>query len=106
MDSQQAAAESARRRVRRAAGLLKEATRDLAAAVDGQTSLGTVHVHDASSAESARDLIALGVGRHGAVDVIVIARPTRRAGSTPTTALTGEGEAHGTHQTGHPGTRR
>lgn len=79
MDARQAAAEAARRRVRRAAGLLREASRDLAAATGGDTALGVIRAHDPPSAQSAHDLIALGIARHGAVDVVVVARPTGRA---------------------------
>lgn len=71
-----AAAEVARRRVKRAGGLLREAVRDLAALADGPTAVGVTRVHDQATAEAARELIALGVGRHGAVDVVVLARPT------------------------------
>lgn len=82
MDPTQAAAEAARRKVRRASGLLRDAARDLAAAVDGQTVLGVLHAHDATTIADAEGLIALGVGRYGAVDVIVIARPTGRQSHT------------------------
>lgn len=83
MDSTQAACEAARRRVKRATGLLSEAARDLAAATGGQTTLGVVRVHDTQSAIAAHDLIEIGVGRHGAVDVIVVARPRPRPRTNP-----------------------
>lgn len=86
MDAHAAGAESARRRVRRASGLLREAARDLAALTEGLESLGTQHAHDLESINAARDLISLGVARHGAVDVVVIARPRSRARNTSTTA--------------------
>ncbi len=78
MEPAQAAAQVAVRRLKRASGLLKEATRDLASVGD-TTVAGTHHVHDAASARAALELIEVGVGRYGAVDVVVIARPTGRA---------------------------
>lgn len=93
MHPAQAAAEAANRRIRRATGLLRDASRDLAAALDDDTPpLGVLNVHDADTADAARDLIAVGVGRYGAVEVLVLPRPTRRHRHTPTTAHQGEGD--------------
>lgn len=94
MDAQHAAADAARRKVKRAAGLLKDAARDLAAAADGQEALGVIRAHDAASTQAALELVRLGVGRHGGVDVIVIARPTGRA-HPPRPPHRGEGAHHG-----------
>ncbi len=88
-----AAAEAARRRVNRAAGHLRDAARDLARLTNGELDvLGVLTVHDADSAQSVSDLVSLERGRHGAVDVVVLARPTGRRGSSPTTAPTGAKE--------------
>lgn len=80
-----AAAEAARRRVKRAQGLLREAAHDLAALADGPTVLGVHRVHDAASANAARESIVTCAAQCGAVDVVVIARPGARA-TQPTTA--------------------
>jgi len=93
VDTTAAAAEGARRKVKRAAGLLKDATRDLAALTEGQQALGVLRVHDMNTVNDARDLISLGVARHGAVDVIVIARPNGRV-HIPPTAATAAKEKH------------
>jgi len=100
VDDIQATAESARRRVKRASGLLRDAARDLMAITEGQEALGVHHVHDTESVQGARDLISMGVARYGAVDVIVIARPTGRAARiTPTTAAQAAKEnTHGTQE--------
>lgn len=95
MDPARAAGEAARRKVNRAAGLLRDAARDLASLADGNTIVGVQRVHDSETVASARELIATGAARHGAVDVIVIARPTRRD-SNPTTAPPGAKET--THE--------
>lgn len=88
MPDQQAVIEAARRRLNRAAGLLRETSRELAEAAAGGDDVQSVHrAHDRDSIDAARALIALAVARHGAVDVVVIARPNRRT-STPTTATT------------------
>jgi hypothetical protein len=73
-----AAVESTLRRVKRASGQLREAARDLSQLADGLDVVGVTHVHDGTSAGNASELIALGLGRHGAVDVVVIARSGRR----------------------------
>jgi hypothetical protein len=87
MDTAQASAvELARRKVNRASGLLRDASRALAALAEGQDTLGVLRAHDEQSLAGAHELIELGVARHGAVVVVVIARPTGRAGSTPPTA--------------------
>lgn len=82
----QAAAESARRKVRRAAGLLKDTMQVIADLLDGPNVLGVSRAHDRSSIEDVQRLISLGVARHGAVDVVVIARPQGRTQHQPTTA--------------------
>ena len=87
-----AAIEVARRQVKRAEGLLREAGRSLAAAAGDDNVVGIVHVQDAEAVDAARQLIEAGAGRHGAVDVIVVARP-RRARSTPTTVAAATKEA-------------
>lgn len=84
--AQAAAVESARQRVKRATGQLKEASRDLATFGDGLTVLEVHRVYDADTEAAARDAIAVGKGRFGAVDVVVIARPQGRRQHPPTTA--------------------
>lgn len=78
-----AGAEAAKRKVKRADGLLRDAVRELAALAEGQDTLGILRAHDEQSLADARDLIEGGVARHGAVDVVVIARPTGRARNPP-----------------------
>jgi len=79
------AAEAARRKVNRAAGLLRDAAAELAALVsDDVETVGIVRVHDVESLEDARQTALGGLARHGMVDVVVIARPRTRR--TPTTA--------------------
>jgi hypothetical protein len=87
-------AETARRRVKRASGLLREAVADLAGVVGGEDVLGTLRVHDAQTQEDVAGLIELGIVRYGAVEVVVIARPSRRANSIPTTAVNSAKENH------------
>lgn len=99
MDGTRAAAEAARRKVKRAEGLLRDAARDLASLAGDDDVLGVLRVHDAATVDSVRELIELGAGRHGAVDVVVIARPQRRARSIPTT-----GPNTGPKETIHHGT--
>jgi hypothetical protein len=90
-----AGAEAARRKVRRADGLLRDAVRDLAALCGEQDTVGVLRAHDGASIADARELIELGVARHGAIDVVVLARPTGRVRSTPTMAREGEGDRNG-----------
>lgn len=79
MDVEQtAAAEVARRQVRRANGLLKEAAQALAALVYGEDTVGVLRAHDERSRAQAQELVTLGCARYGAVDVVVIGRPTGR----------------------------
>lgn len=74
-----AALEAARRKVKRANGLLREAVGELAQlAGDGPTVVSSTRVHDAASTEAALERIAFGRSRYGAVDVIVVAAPRRR----------------------------
>lgn len=103
MDGTRAAAEAARRKVKRAEGLLRDAARDLASLAGDDNVLGVLRVHDAQTIESAAELIELGAGHHGAVDVVVIARPQRRARSTPTTGPDGPKETPNdtTHKVSH-----
>jgi hypothetical protein len=86
----QAATEAARTKVKRAAGLLRDASRDLAQAAEPP--LGTIHVADLDTVRQVRDLISVGVARYGAVDVIVLPRPRGRAHQT--TAPEGAKEHH------------
>jgi hypothetical protein len=72
----QTAAEAAKRKVKRANGLLREVVGELAALAEGQDTLGVLRVHDDDSRDAAHRLIELGLVQHGAVDVVVIARPT------------------------------
>lgn len=78
-----AGTEAARRKVKRAAGLLRDAGRELAVLTDGPTVLAASCVHDDATAAHVADVIADAIRRHGAVDVVVTARPQARA---PTTA--------------------
>jgi hypothetical protein len=91
-----AGAEAAKRKVKRADGLLRDAVRELAALAEGQDTLGILRAHDEQSLADARELIELGVARHGAVDVVVIARPTGRVRSNPTMAHQSGGDRNGT----------
>ena len=80
----EAAAEVARRKVNRAAGLLRDAQAELAALVaDDVEMVGIVRVHDADSLQDACDLAAHGRVRHGIVDVVVIARPRKHTHHGP-----------------------
>lgn len=97
MEPAQAAAEAARRKLKRASGLLRDALHELAAIVDGETALGVLRAHDAQSTQQALELIRLGVARHGAVDVIVLARPTGRA-HPPRPPDGAKEQPHGPHQ--------
>lgn len=102
MDSAQAAAETARGKVKRASGLIDEALRELKQLVDGDvTTVGTARAHDRESLAAARDLISVGIAKHGAVDVIVIARPTRRAH----THHSANGAQEQTHASSNAGTQ-
>jgi len=95
MDPRSAAADSARRKIKRANGLLRDAARDLAQLADDDAApLGVLRAHDSESIAAAHDLISVGVAKHGAVDVIVIAR-SRRDHHSPTGA---EENTHGTTQ--------
>lgn len=77
MDSSKAARiEAAKRKVKRASGLLRDAARELAAAGEDHTTVGTVHVANSDQARDADSLIAIGLARYGAVDVVVLARHT------------------------------
>lgn len=85
----------ARRRVKRAGGLLREAASDLAAALsDAPDTLAVVHVTNARTADQACDLVHLTADRYGDVDVVILARP---AGDPTTAGTTGEGGRNGTH---------
>lgn len=70
-----ARAASARRRVKRAAGLLREAASDLAASSEGADTIGVVHAVDARTVTEAQDLVRVAQARHGRVDVVILARP-------------------------------
>jgi hypothetical protein len=78
MDPTQVAAQAAARKVKRAEGLLRDAVRDLTSLAGDGDVFDVVRAHDRSSTRAALELIEVGVGRHGAVDVLVIARPTGR----------------------------
>lgn len=91
-----ARAEAARRKVKRAAGLLKDAGRDLAALTEGTDALGVICAHDQPSMRTVSDLIRLGVGRYGAVDVVVIARPVRATHKPTMAADAAKESTHGT----------
>lgn len=68
----------ARRRINRAAGLLREARTDLAHASDGADTIAVVHV-DAGDQAALEEVVAsarLGATRPGGVDVVILARPT------------------------------
>jgi hypothetical protein len=73
-----AAVALARRRVKRAGGLLREAASDLAAALSGDaTTFGVVHASDEHTIAEATAAVRLAVERHGAVDVVIVAEPRR-----------------------------
>jgi len=94
---QQAAAEAARRKVNRAAGLLRDASAELAAlAADDVETVGITRVHDNDSLQDAIDLVARGLLRHRAVDVVVIARPRRRRPPTTAPENGAKGNTHAT----------
>lgn len=88
----------ARRRIKRAAGLLREAVQDLAALSDGADTIATVHVDDADSVGDAANVIRVAQSRYGDLDVVILARPS--ADAAPTTAgVAGEGDrSDGTSQ--------
>lgn len=70
----------ARGRVNRIKGQVRELARELAALDhDDVTVVSTTRVHDAASTDAALERIAFGRARYGAVDVIVVAAPGRRA---------------------------
>jgi hypothetical protein len=106
---QQAAAEVTRRKVRRVAGLLRDVDRELAQLAGDTDVFGVHRVHDQESLEAASELVSLGVGRYGSVDVVVIPRATRRD-NTPTTAPSGAKEnshvTSGQEKATGPGGRR
>jgi len=94
---QQAAVEAARRRINRAAGLLREAGAELAAlAADDVETVGSLRVHDNDSLQEAIDLVARGLLRHRTVDVVVIARPRRRRPPTTAPRVGAKGNTHAT----------
>jgi hypothetical protein len=97
MDRTLAAVETAKRKIKRAGGLLKDATRDLAALTEGQDALGVLRAQDRQSIDAARDLISVSVAHYGAVEVIVLARPAGRAHTHPTAAMAAKENTHGTH---------
>lgn len=71
------AAEQARRRVKRAAGLLREASRDLARATsDAPGIIATVSVVDADTEAQALALLRLERARRGELDVVLLPRPS------------------------------
>jgi hypothetical protein len=91
-DPQAARVADARRRVKRAGGLLREAAADLAAALsDGPDTLGIVHVTNAHTADTAHALITAARMKADSFDVIILARP----GDPTTAGTTGEGDTHG-----------
>lgn len=73
--SEAALAAAAKQRVKRAMGQLRDATRDLMALNDGQTIVGTVPVAREADVRRADAMIEIGLARHGAIDVVVLARP-------------------------------
>lgn len=75
-DPSAAVAASAKRKIKRASGLLRDATRELAAAETGDAA-SSILVCDRATEAQARDLIAVTRARHGAADVIVVPRPAR-----------------------------
>jgi hypothetical protein len=79
-DPQAAAVASARRRVRRAAGLLREATRDLALASDSTDTVAVVHVYDDDEAQvdDAVEAVRHAAGQYPAgIAVVVLAHQGR-----------------------------
>lgn len=67
---------AARRRVKRAAGFLRDAAADLSVVLsEGGDTIGVVHVVDDATARSAADLVRVAHARHGDVDVVILARP-------------------------------
>lgn len=81
-----ASLELARRRVKRAAGLLREAAADLAGALHGEQVVAVVTVDDTDDIDDVVAGVQLGLHRHGGhpLDVVILTRE-QRAG-TPTTA--------------------
>jgi hypothetical protein len=66
----------ARRRVGRAAGLLRDARRDLSALSDGADTIAVVHVTDDPSTQEVLGLLRVArAARPGGVDVVILARP-------------------------------
>lgn len=69
--------EQARRRVKRAGGLLREAARDLARLTsDGPGIIATVAVIDADTEAQALALLRLERARRGELDVVLLPRPS------------------------------
>jgi len=100
-DAESAASEAARRDVKRAIGLLRQATERLAGASD-RDSVGALVVHDDGTRSKAIDLIDFGLARYDRVTVVVL---------TPTTAQPRAKEKHhvngaGDSQEGAAVTRR
>ena len=66
----------ARRRVKRAAGLLREVTRDLSALSGDADTLGVVHVDSDADVHGLHALVTGARAKHPeGVDVVILARP-------------------------------
>lgn len=90
-EAQRATLELARRRVKRAAGQLREASADIAAALGDTDTVGVVHATKTTDAQTVAALVRLGLDRYGEVDVVVLARPGRAPHHSPEQ---GTGEPH------------
>lgn len=69
----------ARRRLKRAAGLLREATADLAALSGDADTIGVVQVNDEQSAQEALAMMRVALTQHGSLDVVILAPPRNGA---------------------------
>jgi hypothetical protein len=90
-----AAVQASRRKVKRAVGLLQEASRELAQLADDVDLIGVHRVYDRHSRLEADELIKAGVAAAGAVDVVIVARPARRTPTTAAHAAKGGSSANG-----------
>jgi hypothetical protein len=86
---------SARRRVKRAAGQIREASADLTAALSGEgvDTVSVTTVRGEHDAQEVARLAKLAAARHGSVEVVILAHPNG-SGHPPRPASAGEGDPH------------
>lgn len=82
-------AAQAKRKVKRASGLLRDAARDLAAAADGTDVVGTFVIRDSQDVQTVTAALQLELERRGPHEVVLIREPLKTHPQGPSR---GEGE--------------